>query len=53
LDFSLRLRREWPRATNRAGIARAWNGMAVSNDALASCIKKLRQTLGDDSQREP
>jgi DNA-binding winged helix-turn-helix (wHTH) protein len=30
---------------------RVWGGMAVSDDALASCIQELRGALGDDSKR--
>src|SRR6516165_3152613 len=30
---------------------RVWGGMAVSDDALTSCIQELRAALGDDARR--
>ena len=30
---------------------RVWGGMAVSDDALTSCIQELRGALGDDARR--
>ncbi len=30
---------------------RVWGGMAVSDDALTSCIQELRNALGDDARR--
>jgi DNA-binding winged helix-turn-helix (wHTH) protein/predicted ATPase len=30
---------------------RVWGGMAVSDDALTSCIQELRSVLGDDARR--
>src|SRR5215467_2694123 len=30
---------------------RVWGGMAVSDDALTSCIRELRSALGDDARR--
>lgn len=30
---------------------RVWGGIAVSDDALTSCIQELRGALGDDSRR--
>ena len=32
-------------------IAAVWQGVAVSDSALTSCIKELRRTLGDDARR--
>jgi DNA-binding winged helix-turn-helix (wHTH) protein len=29
---------------------RVWGGLAVSDDALTSCIQELRQALGDDAR---
>ena len=29
---------------------RVWSGLAVSDDALTSCIQELRQALGDDAR---
>ena len=30
---------------------RVWGGLAVSDDALTSCIQELRSALGDDARR--
>src|SRR5215831_19893153 len=30
---------------------RVWNGIAVTDDALTSCIQELRGALGDDARR--
>src|SRR5262249_32826495 len=30
---------------------RVWNGMAVTDDALTSCIQELRGAFGDDARR--
>ena len=30
---------------------RVWGGLAVSDDALTSCIQELRGALGDDARR--
>ncbi len=37
--------------TKQELIEQVWGGMAVSDDALTSCIQKLRHALGDDSRR--
>jgi DNA-binding winged helix-turn-helix (wHTH) protein/tetratricopeptide (TPR) repeat protein len=37
--------------TKKELFERVWRGMAVSDDALTSCIRELRQTLGDRSWR--
>ncbi len=37
--------------TKRELFARVWGGMAVSDDALTSCIQELRGALGDDARR--
>ena len=31
--------------------ARVWNGVAVSDDALTSCVQELRRALNDDPRR--
>jgi DNA-binding winged helix-turn-helix (wHTH) protein len=37
--------------TKQELFARVWGGMAVSDDALTSCIQELRAALGDDARR--
>jgi len=37
--------------TKRELFDRIWDGMAVGDDALTSCIQELRGTLGDDARR--
>jgi DNA-binding winged helix-turn-helix (wHTH) protein/predicted ATPase len=37
--------------TKRELFDRVWDGMAVGDDALTSCIQELRGTLGDDARR--
>ena len=37
--------------TKQALIARLWNGQAVGDDALTSCMQELRRALGDDPRR--
>lgn len=32
-------------------IARVWNGRAIGDDALTSCVQHLRRALGDDPRR--
>jgi TolB-like protein len=37
--------------TKQELIARIWNGRAVGDDALTSCVQELRRVLGDDPRR--
>src|SRR5215470_2711487 len=37
--------------TKQELLDRVWGGMAVSDDALTSCIQELRAALGDDARR--
>src|SRR5689334_7905531 len=37
--------------TKQELIERVWDGRAVGDDALTSCIQELRDTLGDDARR--
>src|SRR5687767_1383172 len=37
--------------TKQELLDRAWDGIAVSDDALTSCILELRHALGDDARR--
>ena len=37
--------------TKKELFERVWGGMAVSDDALTSCIQELRNVLGDNARR--
>src|SRR5262245_41792484 len=37
--------------TKQERVARAWEGRAVGDDALTSCVQELRRALGDDTRQ--
>src|SRR5262249_42106018 len=37
--------------TKQELVARAWDGRAVGDDALTSCVQELRRALGDDPRQ--